>query len=361
MKDDRRRRRTCADGDGHVDARPAGVAVVGVAVVGLDRDGVGVLRGSVERGPRAHRDLAAVGVDLERGRAGEAVGERVPLDVGGRHGRAHVVALGGALGYGERHRGGREHRIVVHSGDVHGDGGGGRQRGAAGVPHLVDEVVRAVVVGSRRVREGRPIVRVRGGVHHDRPLARHLRHAQRQLAAVVLGVAVVGQHVDRDRRVFQGGRRVVGGCRRFVHIGQADGDADGVGTAEAVVDRHRQDVAGRARIEVERRARGNLDLPGGAADHELGRAADRVGQRVALAVAGQHRAAGVAARPGVLGYGDVADRGRQLRGRVREPLVHGDEFRGGIPCLAHRAVAILVRDARAQVVAAVVRHHGVDV
>ena len=251
--DDRTRR----DRDGHIDARAAAVPVIG-----LDPDGVGVLRRDVEGDPGDDGDLTGEAADVEEARLGaeEAVRERVVLvDICRRHGRADVVtglrALGHAASRGRR----RERGPVVHPVDLDGDGGGTRERGAAGVPHPVGERVRSVVVGVGLVGDRSAIAPIRGFIHPRTSVERRGDHRQQQLVPVVLGVAVVGEHIDDDIVVLVYRSGVGDGVRRLVHVGDFDGDLDGVERIRAVAGCDGHVVRGR-RFVIERIVGGDLDL-----------------------------------------------------------------------------------------------------
>ncbi|HSV59148.1 MAG TPA: TolC family protein [Variovorax sp.] len=185
----------------------------------------------------------------------------------------------------------RVHRLARHAGvgdlrqvvdrrhiDVH----RGRGGAALGIHHRVDDVHRPVVVGF-----GHDLHAAVRGDHHL--VMRHvdgLGAARDGLAVdrgehrlAVFNVAVVGQQIQRDRRVFAGGvalalghRRVVHGVDRHVH-----GDIDHV--AMAVVDRHDEAV-----VAVVVRLR-HVAEAAVVVDHHRAvrrRGVDRVGQVVAI-------------------------------------------------------------------------------
>ena len=253
-------RRPGSDRDRDLDGR-RGVGLA-TAVVGGDRDGVGVLRRDVD--PSGHRDLAAVGVDVERARvgAGETVCEQGALDVHRRHGRADVVVGLGVLGDGARGRRWEECRGVVHRDD------GDADRAVVGelaVGQPVGEAVLAGEVRVRRVGDGPVALDACASVERLRP------HRDPQAGSIRIGIRVVVEHVDVDPGVLGGHRRVVDGGRGLGNVGDVDGDVDAVSTALAVVGGH-GGVVGRRALPVERDAGRHPDLPGGGArgvDHEV--------------------------------------------------------------------------------------------
>ena len=332
-------RRHHDDRDGHVDGRP--VIGLAAAVVGLDRDAVGVLRGDNEGRSRGDGDLATAAVDLERRcvGAGEVVGEGVALDVRGGDGRADVVAGLGVLGDGARGRRWEECRGVVHRDD------GDADRAVVGelaVGQPVGEAVLAGEVRVRRVGDGPVALDACASVERLRP------HRDPQAGSLRIGIRVVVEHVDVDPGVLGGHRRVVDGGRGLGNVGDVDGDVDAVSTALAVVGGH-GGVVGRRALPVERDAGGHPDLPGGGArgvDHEVRGPRESVGERAVVNVGRRYLRAHRVARPGALGNGARGHVGREL-GRV----VHRgdlDGYAGG----AREATA--VRDLVGEAVGAVV-------
>ena len=285
------------DGDrGHIRAAVAVAHRVGEAV------------GAVEVGIRRVDDLARDDLDRAVGRRGQARdGERIAVHVGviGQH----VDGDGGVLRGGDRVVTG--HRGIVHRGHVDGDrrrvGGTGR------IGHRVGDRVRAIEVRRRGIVDR--AVRVH---RHGAAVGRNRGPDDRQGVAVRVGV--VGQRVQRDRRVLGRGRRVVHGDRRVIDAANRHGDGCGVGPALPVRDR----VGDRVRA-VEVRVRRIDDLAAHDGRGAVGRGGDvGDGQRIAVHI--RVVAQDVDRDGGVLG-----GRGRVVcshRGVVHRG--HGDGHGGGI-------------------------------
>ncbi|RJR95314.1 hypothetical protein CS559_03105 [Dickeya solani] len=167
---------------------------------------------------------------------------------GGGHRQAVAVHIAVVRQHIDGHRrvfqrGGRvvhRHRRVIDRRDAHRHGRGGGA--AVAVADGVADGVAAVVVGGRRIGQ-----RTVGVDHHRAVSGRRGGHRQ----AVAVHIAVIRQHIDRHRRVFQRGGRIIGRHRCIVHrrhrdrhnsggraaLTVADGVADGV--AAVVVGRRR--------------------------------------------------------------------------------------------------------------------------
>ena len=194
-------------------------------VGGGDGEDVLGLVGEIEDGTDRNPDLRGVQLDLEQRTApGELVAELIAPDVRGGSGRTYVRARRCVLRDAAKDVGQCEHGRIVDRAD---SDGGGRDIG------------KRLAVGNM-VGEGVGAVRVAVGLVGNAVVARHRRGTPGGAAddqnreRVVLGVAVVAKHADRQRRVLLRRHRVIARHGWVVHGDDGDGDRRRVGEAGRV-------------------------------------------------------------------------------------------------------------------------------
>ena len=313
-----------AHADGHRGpvARPLAVGeavgeAVGAREAGIRRIGEGAVR--------VDQNGAVAGVPEQRGVERIAVG----VAVVGQHVEGGRAALAGGVHVGDRRDGVIDRvRGVVDRGHRDADRRGGATPLAVG--EAVGEAVGAVEVGVRRIGEGAVGIGDNGAIGGP--------GRDRGAEGIAVGVLVVGQHVDGNRRILVGGRRIVPGDGRRIRRLHRDADRGGSAPPLAVRDAVGEAVGAR-KTGIGRVGEGAAGIE---CDAAVGRPGDqRWAERVAvdIAVVGQH---------------DDGDR-RALRGRHR---VVGR--RGGVVDRGHRdahrrgvGAAVPVRDAVGEAVGAV--------